>query len=112
MTDEQIKQNAEDWVKPLIGEQDGKYNENDVSLSLMKNAFIAGAHSRDEEIEVLEHQLNNTSINLKIARKELDQLRNPWISVDDGLPEKIKNKGVSKKCICNMARWNSRRGLL
>ena len=39
----------------------------------LQTVHIEGAHSRDEEV------------------KELDQLRNPWISVEDRLPEKTRN---------------------
>ena len=115
MTDEQVKQNAEQYAKahtPLDNWETDK--------ALAKFAFIAGAHSRDEEIkelntrivnlmcerdsiksesEYLINKLRNDNKDLEqalacaedvvdIQCKELDQLRNPWISVEERLPEK------------------------
>ena len=100
MTDEQIKKNAEDWAKPLIGEEDGGYNENDVSLSLMKNAFIAGAHSRDIEVMNLEHLLKVERNSVKVLVEANNKLRNPWISVEERIPEEDPNdKGYSVEVI-------------
>ena len=65
MTDEQTKQNAEEYAKKIYPYTVGK--------AAAIRDFIAGAHSRDEEV------------------KELDQLRNPWISVEERLPEKTRN---------------------
>lgn len=87
MTDEQIKQNAEEWVKPLIGAEDGGYSENSVSIALMKNAFIEGAHSRDKEIEELKNEASAIMDEASALKIQLDKLRNPWISVKDRLPE-------------------------
>ena len=87
MTEEQIKQNAEEWVKSLISEEDGGYNENDVSLFLIKNAFIAGAHSRDEEIERIKNEAAAIMDEACALKTELDKLRNPWISVEERLPK-------------------------
>jgi hypothetical protein len=107
MTDEQIKQNAEEWVKPLISEEDDGYNENDVSLSLIKNAYIAGAHSRDEEINHLEEcyeELAEIANDLQTEKQTLMienvKLRNPWISVEERLPEEDPDdKGYSVEVI-------------
>lgn len=70
MTEEQIKQNALAYAIENYGEYD-EHDYTDHSGSNMchavsEKAFIAGAHSRDEEMK---------------------QLRNPWISVKDRLPE-------------------------
>lgn len=74
MTDKQIRQNANDYVDAHLG--DG------IEYAKFK-AFIAGAHSRDEEINAL-HDLLDT------YERELDKLRNPWISVEERLPEDNK----------------------
>lgn len=49
--------------------------------------YIAGAHSRDEEIKQLEQALAATEDVLDVKRKKLDQLHNPWVSVEERLPE-------------------------
>lgn len=96
MTEAQIKQNAEAWVKPLIGAEKGGYNENSVSISLMKNTFLAGAHSRDEEIDKLKELLTLRKQLYGAAIKELDRLRSPWISVKDSLPEEPFSVGSNR----------------
>lgn len=96
MTEEQIKQNAEEYASKLV-ERD--YHE-DMWLDLY-DAHIAGAHSRDEEIELLRHTLSQATNMLRngndklladymVQKIELDQLRNPWISVEDRLPEEFQ----------------------
>lgn len=65
MTEEQIKQNAEayaDNIKVIRGK---------LERCATRDDFIAGAHSRDEEIATLEGLL-------KIKEHEIKQLRNPW----------------------------------
>ena len=54
MTDEQIKQKAEAYAK----ERCIRYNE---QYGYCYDAFIAGAHSRDEEIEELKKQIERLS---------------------------------------------------
>lgn len=84
MTEEQIKQNAEayaDSIKEIRGKLDRCATRDD---------FIAGAHSRDEEIATLEGLL-------KIKEHEIKQLQNPWISVEERLPkdgEKVFTRSV------------------
>ena len=68
MTDEQIKQNAHDYT--YTNDHNWTWDDSgesrvDISAEVT-DAFIAGAHSRDEEIK---------------------QIRNPWISVEERLPE-------------------------
>lgn len=95
MTEEQIRQNANDYVDAHWG--DG------IEYAKFK-AFITGAHSRDEEIGELKGKIERQKaiitfddLNEKALRKELDQLHNPWISVEDRLPEEreIINSAVS-----------------
>ena len=83
MTDEQIKQNAEEYAKahtPLDNWETDK--------ALAKFAFISGAHSRDEEIKELEDRNKVLDMNLVEQQLENLQLSNPWISVEERLPEK------------------------
>lgn len=65
MTQEQILQNAEQHVKELSLHGDSRYYE--------MNGFVAGAHSRDEEVEQL--------------KAELAKAKNPWVSVEERLPD-------------------------
>lgn len=89
MTDEQIKQNAEAYA-------DEKFPSGDkLEMLRVKISYLAGAHSRDEEIEklkeriqILEERACDVCINKMRHDKELDQLRNPWISVDRVMTEK------------------------
>lgn len=73
MTEEQIKQRAE------------KYAESYISKTM---AYIGGAHSRDEEVEMLQNQIEELSEQLKMNAENIQKLRNPWISVDERLPKK------------------------
>ena len=61
MTEEQIRQNALIYATENYGEYD-EYDYTDHSGSNMchtvaEKAFIAGAHSRDEEVELLKKKL-------------------------------------------------------
>jgi len=89
MTEEQIKQNAikaaadfKDWHHPQMSFYDG---------------YIAGAHSRDEEINKLQEENLHMESLLSMHRKmtgeyelKLQKLCDPWISVEDRLPEESK----------------------
>lgn len=98
MTEEQIRQNAEAYATEHYDEYD-EHDYIDRSGSNMchavsKKAFIAGAHSSNEEAKELQLAYNNlvNSFNergreLAKASQELNKLRNPWISVEDRLPE-------------------------
>lgn len=76
MTEEQIKQNAEAYAK-------NSPNRDAECVIEKKYAYLAGAHSRDEEITALNDLLD-------VYEQELDKLRNPWISVEDRLPEEFQ----------------------
>lgn len=98
MTDEQIKKDAERFASVYYHSYDSENNPQYLTVS--EDSFIAGAHSRDGEIEILKHQLNNTSINLKIARAELDKLRNPWKNATKQLPpENKEGSNLSIDCV-------------
>lgn len=106
MTEKQIKQNAEEYATSQYGEYDEHdytdHSGRNMCHAVSEKAFIAGAHSRDKEIKELKQKLHeekdfgdfkDTQINsLK------DQLRNPWISVNDRLPEEGKDVFVRKTC--------------
>lgn len=103
MTEEQIKHDAEQYANryEIRGTSDGEFRYID-----KKDAYIAGAHSRDEEIEVLKKKLEDITIlkdffasSLDIYDKDNKQLqdelnihRNQWISVKERLPK----KGIGK----------------
>lgn len=72
MTEEQIEQRAEKYADGFIADA--------IFKRYLRDAYIAGAHSRDEEISRMQESLDE-------CRRVLFQLRNPWISIEDGLPE-------------------------
>ena len=88
MNEEQIRQNAKEYIE-------NKFPTNHLSERNKEyNAFIAGAHSRDEEVEelrkhdTLENKMRIDLINeCEQLKQELDSLRNPWISAKDHLPD-------------------------
>lgn len=83
MTDEQIRQNAVKYSEQhCSGHVDGS----------LVDSYIAGAHSRDEEIQKLK-RLYEEALH-KYYESEC-KLRNPWISVENRLPEKLENACVS-----------------
>jgi len=82
MTEEQIKQNAEAYVSNLILSEQEEEN--------YMLAFIDGAHSRDEEVSKLEKALHNVNEWCHQLRNKVYELRHPWISVYDRLPEEIE----------------------
>ena len=91
MIEEQIKQNAEVWAEEHKMRTDFGYGWPETyDTKQQADAYIAGAHSRDEEIKELEQALAFTEDVVDAQKKELDQLRNPWISVEERLPEKTK----------------------
>ena len=115
MTEEEIKLKAEQYATDNYGEYD-EHDYTDHSGSNMchavsEKAFIAGAHSRDEEIEErksryrrLEKSLRGI-INGQI--KEIDKLRNPWISVEEK-PKKTDVYYVRTLQVCaDMAYFDS-----
>lgn len=91
MTEEQIRQNAEKYASQLV-ERD--YHE-DMWLDLY-DAYIAGAHSRDEEIKELNARILNLMCerdSIKIESEYLiDKLRNPWYNAADNLPEHFNKR--------------------
>ena len=88
MTEEQIKYNAEQYANryEIRGTSDGEFRYMD-----KKDAYIAGAHSRDEEINLLRDALQSeqeqSQEHIIELQNELNLLRNPWISVEDMLPK-------------------------
>lgn len=79
MTEEQIKHNAERYANryEIRGTSDGEFRYID-----KKDAYIAGAHSRDEEVLKL----------LKSQENIEEKPSNQWISVKDRLPKKKDGK--------------------
>lgn len=106
MTEEQIRQNAV------------KYSEQHCSGYVdggLVDAYIEGAHSRDEEIKELELSLEAAADVVKTLTKQLNELRNPWISVEERLPEEnqddkgysveiigLFSDGTVSKCFCSI----------
>lgn len=76
MTDELIKQAAYEYI-----------NSNAVrpeNMQLAFGDFIAGAHSRDEEIKELGKSYHDMFATLA---NKIEQLRKPWTNVVEKLPE-------------------------
>ena len=109
MTNEEIKQNAEEYATENYGEYD-EHDYTDHSCSnrfhaISEKAFIAGARSRDGEIKELKLKLANKSgevadieVENALLKIKLNKLSNPWISVDERLPEENKDdNGYSVK---------------
>lgn len=86
MLNEQIIEEAKSY-STFIGSQ-GKS-----SFGELYDAFIAGAHSRNEEIESLQKQIERLSQREQMLFDreveliaENNQLRNPWISIKEKMP--------------------------
>lgn len=78
MTEEQIEQNAEEYSKKNYGIP---FEDNSsMNVEISEESYIAGAHSRDEEVKRLYNSL-------EYFRSIINNLRNPWISVENRLPE-------------------------
>lgn len=78
MTDKEIKQNAEEYANSMYDKQ--------YQSELWKECYtihIAGSHSRDEEVKRLYNRLEH-------FRSIINNLRNPWISVEDSLLQESK----------------------
>ena len=112
MTQEQIKQNAEAYAKahtPLDNWESDKV--------LARNAYIAGAHSLSDEVSRLETINKALRKELKTndwerrnlaeicssqtdeiakLKDELAKTKNPWVSVEERLPEKMPKSDYSK----------------
>ena len=80
MTDEQIKQNAEEYsakeyqtVPPL-------------TKCAIAGIFAAGAHSRDEEIDDLEFRLRDKKADIQFLESRIAELKNPWIKPSEQMP--------------------------
>jgi hypothetical protein len=68
MTEEQIKRNAEEYASELV---ERAYHE-EIWLDLY-DAFIAGAHSRDEEVKQLKESMRKLRLRLM---QQIHELRN------------------------------------
>lgn len=78
MTEEQIKKDAERYASVYYHPYDSENNPQYLIVS--EDSFIAGAHSRDEEIEQLRKALSSA----QQAMAELAEIaRNPWITDRD-----------------------------
>lgn len=93
MTDEQIEQRAAEYAKEHY---DIPFEDNrTMNVIVSEESYIAGAHSCDEEISYLTYRLNDTAEKLQTVIAERDNLRNPWISVKERLPEKRVAGGIT-----------------
>lgn len=97
MTDEQIKQNAEQYAlkKTLISTD---------SFHGMVESYLEGAHSRDEEIKQLRKALSSAQ---QAMVEFAERARSPWISVKDRLP-KYCTVPSTEQYIKNRRYWNNK----
>jgi len=80
MTDDQIKQNAANYIDSLRDDNDmGKFDSYDI-----EEAYIKGVQSRDEEIEQLKNDYHDMFC---VLANKVEQLRNQWHKTDDDLPK-------------------------
>jgi hypothetical protein len=83
MTDKQIKQNADNYYEHII---------NDVAqYRFACNCFVAGAHSRDKEVNDLEKALANVNELCHQQRNKIYELRHPWVKADERKPDLRKD---------------------
>ena len=96
MTEQEIIQQAEEYAEKhyAIPFEDNS----SMNVIVSEESYIAGAHSRDEEIAYLTYRLNDTAEKLQTVIAERDNLRNPWTSVKDSLPKEGQDV-----LICNWA---------
>lgn len=112
MTNEQIKQN-ESHEDPLLTKA-REFMEHNYGLK-GELIYIAGAHSRDEEIEHYRRVAEAYKIDAQDTAAEcerlhdiIDELRNPWVSVEDRLPEDdVEVIGMTKRGFVFLIRRNS-----
>ncbi len=83
MTDEQIKQNAANYYEHIIND--------DAQYRFACNCFVAGAHSRDKEVNDLEKALTNVNELCHQQRNKIYELRHPWVKADERKPDKRKD---------------------
>jgi len=83
MTQEQIKQNAEEYYDKLGSITIGVENE----PNSIVDAYIAGAHSLDDEIARLKAEIEDDNAVIRQLKAELAKAKNPWVSVEERLPK-------------------------
>ena len=88
--EQEIIQNAEKYACP---ENSNLFN---IEKERVMAHFIAGAHSRDEEVNLLRDTLQSeqeqSQEHIIELQKELNKFRNQWISVKERLPKKKDGK--------------------
>lgn len=89
-TEQEIIQNAEKYACP---ENSNLFN---IEKERVMTHFIAGANSRNEEVNLLRDTLQSeqeqSQEHIIELQKELNKLRNQWISVKERLPKKKDGK--------------------
>lgn len=86
MIDEEIRQNAEAYGRAVNNPDFNWEGDDNIAMA----AYIAGAHSRDDEIEELKKALAFAEDIVDAQKKKIERLNEPWISVYERLPEKTK----------------------
>lgn len=71
MTDEQIKQNAEEYAHKV-----NVFAEDENIYLAAKDGYMSGAHSRDEEIKELQVELMKQKECIKDYKEKLEFLKN------------------------------------
>ena len=84
MTEEQIKQNAETYAELVTAGNKEHYR---AIYTAAKEGYETGAHSRDMEVKELSERVEELQEYARLLQHVIDRDRNPWISVEDRLPE-------------------------
>ena len=91
MTEEQMRHNAEQYAEEHMVRTDGGGWEETYDDKEQEDAFIAGAHSRDKEVNDLEKALANVNELCHQQRNKIYELRHPWVKADERKPDKRKD---------------------
>lgn len=98
MSEEEIKQKAEEYANTRKYTLDELNNSILTVEEIVRLAYITGTHSRDEEISKLQGNVEAMESYIEAEKdcmqdeidemkEELNKLRSPWISVEERLPD-------------------------
>jgi hypothetical protein len=86
MTNDEIQQNAEHYAFRRVPHRDKEIDS--LIKIIAEDAYLAGAHSRDDEVGLMPNALEAQALILRQMEKDIAKLRYPWISVNNHLPER------------------------
>lgn len=106
MTDEQIKQNADEYANEHMVRTDGGGWEEEYDYEEQKAAYIAGAHSRDEEIKVMSKAIKSRDRLIRDYNKSMRAIidykgPSPWHPYPAEKPPQIRPE-ISARVIAHV----------